>query len=245
MKNFKLIIQYDGTKYKGWQRLSDNDDTIQGKIENVLSRLTNEKIELIGSGRTDAGTHAENQIANFKTVSNLSSFEILDYCYEYLPHDIVVKTVEEVDTNFHSRYNAKSKIYLYKICNKKRHDVFTRKYSYHVKDKLDINKMKEAAEFFIGEHDFKSFTSLKSKKKSTIRKIYSIKFEVIDDNINIFFHGNGFLYNMVRIIVGTLLEVGLGKIPPQDIKKIMEAKDRSLAGPTVPAQGLFLMEVKY
>ncbi|EYE89262.1 hypothetical protein Q428_03030 [Fervidicella metallireducens AeB] len=170
MKNFKLTIQYDGTKYKGWQRLSDNDDTIQGKIENVLSRLTKEEIELIGSGRTDAGTHAENQIANFKTNSKLSSCEILDYCYEYLPHDIVVKSVEDVDPNFHSRYNAKSKIYLYKICNKKRHDVFTRKYSYHVKDKLNINKMKEAAEFFLENMILKALHPLNPRKNQLLGK---------------------------------------------------------------------------
>jgi tRNA pseudouridine38-40 synthase len=245
MRNIKLTIQYDGSKYRGWQRLGDSDQSIQGKLENVLSKMAGENTEIIGAGRTDAGVHAENQTANFKTNSHLTLLEMLDYCYKYLPEDIVVKRVEEMDPLFHSRYNAREKIYKYRICNKRYHDVFDRKYSYHVNGKLDIKIMKEAAKYFIGEHDFTSFTSMKSKKKSAIREVYSIDIIKTESGLDINFRGNGFLYNMVRIITGTLIEIGLGNIPMESIPEIMDKKDRSLAGPTAPAQGLFLMEVIY
>ncbi|PRR75915.1 tRNA pseudouridine synthase A [Clostridium thermopalmarium DSM 5974] len=174
MRNIKLTIQYDGTKYKGWQRLGNENNTIQGKIEKVLGKITGENIELIGSGRTDAGVHAYNQIANFKTNSNISNEKLLEDCYKFLPLDIVIKKAEDVDDRFHARYNALEKIYTYKIYNDSTHDVFKRKYSYHVKEELNIEKMRESAFVFIGKHDFKSFTALKSKKKSTVREIYSI-----------------------------------------------------------------------
>ncbi|MFD3156628.1 tRNA pseudouridine(38-40) synthase TruA [Haloimpatiens sp. FM7330] len=245
MKNIKLTIQYDGTRYKGWQRLGNTDNTIQHKIEKVLSELTTENIEVIASGRTDAGVHAQNQIANFKTNSNISPNDILDYCNKYLPKDIVIKNVCEISDRFHSRYNVKEKVYTYKICNNQIHDVFTRKYSYHIPAKLNLEKMRNAAQFFIGEHDFKSFTALKSKKKSTVRNIYSLDINENSGNVDIIIHGNGFLYKMVRIIVGTLIEVGLGTIDVNELPKIMEIKDRSKAGTTAPSQGLFLTKVIY
>ncbi len=154
-------MQYDGTRYRGWQRLGDSDNTIQGKIEAVLSRMTGEKIELIGSGRTDAGAHAYSQAANFITASRMSPGEMLDYCYRYLPEDIIVKTAEPADERFHARYNAKSKTYLYRIWNAPRHDVFERKYAWHIPEPLDVNPMQQAAAQFIGRHDFQSFTTLK------------------------------------------------------------------------------------
>lgn len=245
MRNLKIIIQYDGSRYKGWQKLGNNTNTLQHKLEKTLSELLREEIELIASGRTDAGVHAENQVANFYTNSNISIEKLLDFCYRSLPQDIVVKKVEEVEESFHSRFNVSQKVYTYKIHNSKIHDVFNGKYTYHVKEKLDIEKMKEAAEFFIGEHDFKSFTALKSKKKSTIRKIYSIDFKISGENIDIIFTGNGFLYKMVRILAATLIEVGLGKFPAADVKRIMNEKNRSLASDTAPAHGLFLTNVIY
>ncbi|MFU0823989.1 tRNA pseudouridine(38-40) synthase TruA [Clostridium sp.] len=245
MRNIKLTIQYDGTKYKGWQKLGNENNTIQGKIEKVLTKITGENIELIGSGRTDAGVHAYNQIANFKTNSNISNEKLLEDCYKFLPLDIVIKNAEDVNDRFHARYNALEKIYTYKIYNDSTHDVFKRKYSYHVKEELNIEKMREAALVFIGRHDFKSFTALKSKKKSTIREIYSIDIIKNNADIDIVFRGNGFLYKMVRILTGTLVDAGLDKITPEDIKNIMEQKDRSIAPPTAPAHGLFLSEVIY
>jgi tRNA pseudouridine38-40 synthase len=245
MRNIKLNIQYDGTKYKGWQKLGDDTNTIQYKIEKVLSELTGEEIDLIASGRTDAGVHARNQIANFKTKSNVTNEEILDYCYRYLPLDIVVQKCENASWDFHSRYNAKKKIYTYKIYNNKFHDIFNRKYSHHVKERLDISKMRDMASLFIGEHDFKSFTALKSKKKSTVREIYSIDFIQNGKDIDIVFVGNGFLYKMIRILVGTLIEAGLNRITKEDVQKIMLEKDRSIAPPTAPSHGLFLTDVIY
>ncbi|KOA20468.1 tRNA pseudouridine synthase A [Clostridium homopropionicum DSM 5847] len=245
MRNIKLTIQYDGSRYKGWQKLGNEDNTIQGKIEKVLRELTGEEIELIASGRTDAGVHAYNQIANFHTNSKILNKEILTYCYKYLPSDIVIKSLQEVANDFHSRYLAKKKIYIYKIYNGTFHDVFSRKYSYHVPEQLNIEIMKKAATIFIGKHDFKSFTALKSKKKSTIREIYSIDIVKKDNDIQIALNGNGFLHKMVRIIVGTLIQAGLEKITIEEIIEIMHKKDRSLASDTAPAHGLFLKEIIY
>lgn len=245
MRNIKLTMQYDGTRYKGWQKQDNTDMTIQGKVEAVLNRMTNEDIEIIGSGRTDAGVHAIGQVANFKTESNFTLKEIKDFLYTYLPDDIVVASVEEVDDRFHSRYNAISKKYMYRIWNDKYHNPFWRKYAVHIQESLNISEMKKAADYLIGEHDFSSFTTLKSKKKSKVREIYSIKIIKNDNQIDIVFHGNGFLYNMVRIIVGTLLEVGLGNIKADKVKEILNKQDRKYAGPTAVAKGLYLLQVEY
>ena len=245
MRNIKIVIEYDGTRYKGWQRLGDSDNTIQHKIEAVLSKMAEENIEIIGSGRTDAGVHATNQVANFRTECTMSDHKMRSYCYEYLPEDIVVKTVEEVDLNFHARYNAKVKKYVYNICNNKAHNVFTRKYDYHVPQSLNIENMRKASEILIGEHDFQSFTTLKTKKKSTIRNIYTINIVNDDGNIEISVQGNGFMKNMVRLIVGTLVEVGLGETSVDEISDILDKKERKYAGHIAPAKGLFLEEVNY
>lgn len=245
MKNIKMTIKYDGSRYKGFQRLQDNDMTIQGKIESVLSKMTEENIEIIGSGRTDMGVHAYGQVANFKTNSEMSIKKMEAYLYEYLPEDIVVTQLEEVEERFHSRYNAKSKVYLYKIYNNKVHDPFLRKHTTHISKRLDLDLMKEASQFLIGEHDFTSFASSKSKKKSNMRTIDSISIQENNNIIEIYVEGDGFLYNMVRIIAGALLEVGLRKKSPQDIKDMLEAKDRTKASDTAPAKGLYLYKVKY
>lgn len=245
MRNIKITTEYDGSRYKGFQRLKDSENTIQGKLESVLSKMADEKIEVIGSGRTDMGVHARNQVANFKTNSNLSIKKINEYLNKYLPEDIVIKNIEEVDDRFHSRYNAKQKVYLYKINNSKNQDVFLRKYSTHIERKLDIDLMKKASEYLVGEHDFTSFASSKSKKKSNVREIYSITINKNKDIIDIFVEGNGFLYNMVRIIVGALIDVGLHKKTPEDIKIMLDERDRSKASDTAPAKGLYLYSVKY
>ena len=245
MRNIKMIIKYDGSRYKGFQRLKDNDMTIQGKIESVLSKMTNEDIEIIGSGRTDMGVHAYGQVANFKTNSIMPLNKIKSYLYEYLPEDIVITSLEEVDERFHSRYNAKSKIYLYKIFNDEIHNPFLRKYTTHIPKKLDLDLMKEGSKYLIGEHDFTSFASSKSKKKSNIRIIKSISIKEENGLIEVYVEGNGFLYNMVRIIIGSLIDVGLRKKSPEDIKIMLDAKDRKKSSDTAPSKGLYLYKVKY
>ncbi|RDY28375.1 tRNA pseudouridine(38-40) synthase TruA [Romboutsia weinsteinii] len=245
MRNIKMVVQYDGSRYKGFQRLKDNDMTIQGKIETVLCKMTDEPIEIIGSGRTDMGVHAYGQVVNFKTLSKDSTSKIQKYLSEYLPEDIVIKSVEEVEDRFHSRYNAKTKIYLYRIDNNKVCNPFTRKHSIHLEKKLDLELMKEASEYLLGEHDFTSFASSKSKKKSNIRTIDSISIQEKNDLVEVYIEGNGFLYNMARIIVGALIDVGHKKITPEDIKTMLENKNRSLSSDTAPAKGLYLYKVKY
>lgn len=245
MRNIKMIVQYDGSNFKGFQKLKDNENTIQGKLESVLSKMTNENIEIIGSGRTDMGVHAYGQVVNFKTNCTLSLNKIHKYLYEYLPQSISIKELEEVDDRFHSRYNAKRKVYLYKIDNNEYPNPFNRKYSCHVAKKLDLAKMRKVAEVLVGEHDFTSFCSSKSKKKSHVREIYSISINEKNGLIEIFVEGNGFLYNMVRIIVGTLIDAGHNKITANQVKTLIELKDRSKSPETAPSKGLFLYRVKY
>lgn len=211
MTNYKMTIAYDGGRYKGWQRLGNGDSSIKGKLENVLTEMAGEEIQIIGCSRTDAGVHAIEQIANVKLNLKMNELEIKDYLNKYLPNDISVLKVEEVPERFHARYNAKEKTYLYKIWNEKHTNPFMRKYSMHVDEKLDVTKMKEAAKHFLGSHDFTAYSNAKSKKKSMVREIYSITIEKEDGFIHIRVKGDGFLYNMVRKIIGTLIEVGLKK----------------------------------
>ncbi len=245
MKNYKIIVQYDGSKYKGWQKLKDSDLSIQQKIETVLSRMSGEEIQVIGCGRTDAGIHAENYVANFHTNSRMSPKLILNHLYEFLPQDIVVKSVEEVDERFHAQHNAKSKTYVYSITKGKFRNVFNRKYSFHSEEKLDLVQMKNAAEYLIGTHDFQSFTSLKEGSKSTIRTINSL--DIIENGmvIEIIINGNDFLLHMARLVVGVLLEVGKNKIEAIDVLKILNEKKRTEAVPLAQPKGLCLRDVKY
>ena len=245
MRNIKMIMKYDGSRYNGFQRLQDSDMTIQGKIEAVLQKMTDEPIEIVGSGRTDRGVHACGQVANFKTNSEMTLKKMKAYLYEYLPEDIVVTSLEEVEERFHSRYNAKSKVYVYKIYNNDVHDPFMRKYTNHIARKLDLNLMKEASKLLVGEHDFTSFASSKSKKKSNVRTIHSIEIQQNNDLIEIYVEGDGFLYNMVRIIAGALIDAGLRRKSIKDIQYMIEAKDRSIASDTAPSKGLHLYKVKY
>ena len=218
MRNLKMLIQYDGSRYKGWQKQKTTDQTIQGKMENILTKMSGEEIQVIGCGRTDAGVHAENY-ANFRINSDMTAMEILEYVNKYLPEDIVVKSMKDASERFHARYNVKSKTYVYKINNNEYRDVFNRRYVHHITEKLNLGDMRKASEFLIGTHDFRSFTNLKSKKKSTLRTINYINIKEDKGNIEIEVNGNGFLMNMVRIITGTLLEVGTGKLEAVDVEK--------------------------
>ena len=240
-----MTIAYDGFKYKGWQKQKDTDLTIQGKIEAVLSKMAGEEIQLVGCGRTDSGVHAENYIANFHTKCALSTDTILDYLYEYLPEDIVIKSIENVAERFHARYNVKSKTYVYKINNTKFRNVFNRKYIYHLAEKLNLTEMRNASEFLIGSHDFQSFANSRNSDKSTTRTINYINIIENDGLVEIEVNGNGFLWNMVRVIAGTLIEVGKGNLKPIDVEKILNEKKRLEAGPLAQAKGLFLRDVQY
>lgn len=245
MRNFKMILQYEGTRYQGWQRQDTTENTIQGKLERLLEKLAGEPVEVQGSGRTDAGVHAYGQVANFKMNTELTPEELKDTINRYLPEDIGVIGLTEVSQRFHSRYNETGKIYRYRVLNSRDPHIFDRRYVYQVPEPLDIAAMKEAAESLIGEHDFQSFTSARKGKKSTVRRIDEILIEPVSDEIRFIFRGNGFLYHMVRIIMGTLLSVGKGELDAKEIQNILRAKDRQKAGPLVPAKGLALMEVFY
>ena len=244
MKNYKITIQYDGTRYNGWQRQGNTKNTIQERFENVLEKMCGKKTEIFSSGRTDAGVHALCQVANFKCEVDMTCDEIMAYLNHYLPEDVKVTSTEEADERFHSRLNAVSKTYEYSIATAKP-DVFIRKYVYTVECAPDVQKMLEASKKLLGTHDFKGFSSLGKTKKSTVRTINSIDVAMDDDIIRITINGNGFLYNMVRIISGTLYEIGTGKLDPSVIDKVFETCTRENAGVTFPAQGLKLVGVYY
>ncbi|NLY44794.1 MAG: tRNA pseudouridine(38-40) synthase TruA [Tissierella sp.] len=245
MRNIRINLAFDGSRYSGWQRLGDDNNTIQGKLEELLSKMTGEKTNVIGCSRTDKGVHARPYVCNFFTESNMTIDEMEEYMNRYLPDDIVAYNLGEVDDRYHSRYNAKSKLYRYTIDNNKYQDVFTRRYTSHVAETLDLRLMQEAASYLIGNQDFAAFTTMKSKKKSTIKTIMDIKITEKDNYIYIDYEGDGFLHNMIRIITGTLIRVGKKELSPKDIKNILEAKDRSIAGPMIEAKGLCLLEVRY
>ncbi len=245
MRNFKVTLQYEGTRYQGWQKQESTDNTIQGKLEALLSRMAGSKVEIQGSGRTDAGVHAAGQVANFHLDTDQSPSQIMDYMNFYLPEDIAVISIEEVPERFHSRLNAKGKTYLYRVINSPVPHIFDRKYAWTVEEKLDVDAMRKAAAFLEGTHDYKAFTSLKKSKKSTVRTVERILIECVDDEIRFTFRGDGFLYHMVRIMMGTLIEVGLHKKKPEEITGIFEKGLRENAGELVPAKGLTLLEVRY
>ena len=245
MRNIKLLIQYEGTRYKGWQSQEHTENTIQGRLTRVLERMTGEEIDLKGSGRTDAGVHAAGQTANFYTETKLSCEEILRYLNTYLPEDIAVLRAEEASPRFHSRLCAVRKTYVYRIWNSCVPNVFERKYVYQVEEPLDVERMREAAGFFLGTHDFRAFCANKRMKKSTVRSLERITIEQSGPELRLSFTGNGFLHHMVRILTGTLLEVGLGKRKPQEMAAILASLSREQAGAMAPAQGLCLLSVEY
>lgn len=245
MNNYRILIQYDGTRYRGWQSLNSTEETIQGKLTAVLSQLAGEEVQVIGSGRTDAGVHARGQVANFHMAGRYTTDEILNYLNRYLPEDIAVSRVEMVDERFHSRYQAKDKTYLYRIHTGSVPEVFERKYVYDYQTPLSAERMRQAAALLVGTHDFKSFCGNKKMKKSTVRTIYDIRIEESDGELRLYYTGDGFLQNMIRILTGTLIEVGDGRREPQDMVQILEALDREKAGYTAPACGLTLVCVSY
>lgn len=245
MRNFKIILQYEGTRYQGWQKQESTENTIQGKMERLLSRIAGRTVEIQASGRTDAGVHAYGQVANFHMDTQLSAAELMNQINQYLPEDIGVISIEEMPERFHSRLNAKGKTYCYRVLNSEIPHVFDRKFVYVYPDRLDVEAMRRAASYLTGTHNFKAFTSAKKSKKSTVRTIDSIEIIPMGEEIRFVFSGNGFLFHMVRILMGTLLEVGIGKRIPEEMTEILNSKKRENAGALVPACGLALMEVRY
>lgn len=245
MYNYKLTIQYDGTRYRGWQVQGNTDQTIQGKVEGVLSRLTGQPVELHGSGRTDAGVHALGQVANVKLPRPFDLSELLRELNRYLPADIGVIAVEPAPERFHARLNARSKTYRYRIWNSEIPNVLERSYLYPLPEPLDVSAMERAAADLVGTHDFRSFCGLKRFKKSTVRTITDITITQHGSEVRLEFTGNGFLMRMVRILAGTLVEVGLGRRAADAMPAVLAAQDRAAAGPALPAQGLALVRVEY
>lgn len=275
MRNFRIILQYEGTRYQGWQKQESTENTIQGKLEQLLSKMAGTKVEVQGSGRTDAGVHAMGQVANFHIDTDKTAQQIMEYMNFYLPEDIAVVAIKEVAERFHSRLNAKGKTYCYRVINSGIPHVFSRRYAHVVERPLDIPAMQRAAEYLLGTHDFKAFTSTKKSKKSTVRTIDRITIERVDSTypagvsgtgtcpagaalltgakngadagaeICFTYTGDGFLYHMVRILTGTLLEVGLHERAPEEIETILKTGRREDAGALAPAKGLTLMEVFY
>ncbi|MBO7357285.1 MAG: tRNA pseudouridine(38-40) synthase TruA [Lachnospiraceae bacterium] len=249
MKNVKLTISYDGTKYLGWEHQPNTDMTIQGKLEGVVNKMVDAKecVEIIGAGRTDAGVHAKAMVCNMFIDTEMSEQEIKDYLNKYLPEDICVNKVSFAAERFHSRYKATGKTYCYTLAYGDEKPVFDRKYVWYLDTKPDINAMKQAAELLMGEHDFASFCSNPKMKKSTVRLVdlIDVKDKEKEKRIYLTFHGTGFLQHMVRILTGTLVEVGLHKRTYESMTELLDARDRKLAGVTAPAQGLCLQKVDY
>lgn len=245
MRNIRMKISYDGTRYQGWQRQKGTSQTIQGKIEDVLTKMTGEPVEIHGSGRTDAGVHAREQVANFKSNTTMTEEEIKEYLNEYLPLDIGVHEVKDVAPRFHSRLNVTGKRYIYRVWNSTEHNVFERKFMYPFVADLDFDKMREAADILMGTHDFQSFCGKKIKKKSTVRTITKLEIKKIGHEVRFLYEGDGFLFHMVRILTGTLLEIGNGEMDVKELPGILESKVRENAGRTAPACGLILDQVFY
>jgi len=245
MRNIKLLIEYDGTNYQGWQ-VQPKGSTIQGTIEEKLAQITGEVVHLIGSGRTDSGVHAFEQVANFKTKSQLDTRSMQKALNSLLPPDIVIQRAEEIEEGFNARRHSKSKVYEYRILNRNLRSVFHRGYVWHIPQKLDLREMKKAAQNLIGERDFSSFRSVGSPTRTAIRKVIRAEWKRGRDGLIRFeIEANGFLKQMVRAMVGTLVEAGKGKMSAEEFQKVLESRDRKKAGPTAPARGLFLKEVKY
>lgn len=244
MRNYKLTIIYDGSRYQGWQRQTTTDNTIQYILEWTLGRLVGYRVQVDGSGRTDAGVHARGQIANVKLQKIYDVDDLKDALNRALPEDIRIVRVEPARNNFHARKSAKGKKYEYYIDCREKPDVFSRKYCYHYPEKLDITAMREAVKYLVGVRDFASFTDNKDAK-DTVRRLLNIKIEKSGEKIRITYYGTGFLYHMARILTGTLIEIGAGERDAKDLPAVLMARDRSKAGFLAPAKGLFLRKVYY
>ncbi|GFR38822.1 tRNA pseudouridine synthase A [Insulibacter thermoxylanivorax] len=245
-RNIRLTVSYDGTDYQGFQAQSHTDQTIQTQLEHAIYRLTGTKTSVIGSGRTDAGVHARGQVVNFYTDSSIPIERWALALNSLLPKDIVVTEAKAVSEDFHARKSARKKTYRYTINNRRFPDVLMRRYQYHVPVPLRLEPMEQALQLLVGEHDFTSFCSAKSTQASHVRTIYEARLAAEEDGVlHIYVTGNGFLYNMVRIIAGTIIEVGLGKRTVEDIRRLLELQDRTKSGITAPPHGLVLWEVFY
>lgn len=245
MKNIRAEIRFDGSRFKGWQKLGQGERTVQGTLERLLGEVLNEEVSVVGCGRTDAGVHGLNYVLNFHTKTGMKVEFLSRQLTEKLPSDIQLIRMLEVDDRFHAQHNVSSKTYLFKIDNRKVPNLFMRRYEVRVDDRLNVTQMKKAAENLVGKHDFQSFTTVKSKKKSTVRTITSIEVEDDRGEMNIRVTGDGFLWNMVRIIVGTLVEVGKGNVTTEEVITILEAKERATAPGKMPPYGLYLEKVEY
>lgn len=243
--NYKITLQYEGTRYDGWQKQGNTENTIQGKLEAILAKMTGYDVEVHGSGRTDAGVHALAQVANFHLEEELEPEQVKEYLNRYLPDDIAVVKAKRAPERFHSRLSAVKKVYTYQIETGVKRDVFTRRLQYGLGRPLDVDAMKQAAALLCGTHDYRSFCGNRKMKKSTVRTVEVIDIKLDGSLVVLTFVGNGFLQNMVRIMTGTLIEVGLGKRKAQSMKEILDALDRQAAGITAPAEGLCLAGVLY
>ena len=245
MRNFKLSLCYDGGRYKGWQKQGNTDNTIQDKLEGLLSRLLAQPVEVAGSGRTDAGVHARLQVCSFRAETALSCEELLSALRQYLPEDIGALALEETEPRFHARLSCREKSYVYRIWNSAEPQVFERNYCWILPEALDVAAMEEAAALLGGEHDFSAFCANKHLKKSAVRNLHSVTITREGPELRLRFTGDGFLYHMVRILTGTLVEVGLHQREAGEMPAILASRDRSRAGLTAPAKGLILWEVRY
>ncbi|MBR6114442.1 MAG: tRNA pseudouridine(38-40) synthase TruA [Oscillospiraceae bacterium] len=245
MRNFKLTLAYDGTRYRGWQRQGNTADTVQGKLETLLARLLGRNVEVHGSGRTDAGVHARGQVASFRADTGLSCDELLSALRQYLPADIGALELTEAPERFHARLSAKEKTYLYRVWNSDAPCVFERKYVYVFPRPLDLEAMRSAAAALCGRHDFAAFSTGKKQGRASTRTLRSVTVERLDGEVRLTYTADGFLYNMARIMTGTLLEIGAGDRPAEDIGRIFASMDRTQAGFTAPPQGLCLLNVRY
>ena len=245
MRYFCLELSYDGTRWRGWQKQGNTAQTIQGKLETLLSRLLDQTVETAASGRTDAGVHALGQTVTFRADTAMSTAELLAALREYLPEDIGALSLRETDPRFHARLSAREKVYTYRVWNSETPCVFERKYVYRFPDPLDLDAMRDAASRLCGRHDFSAFSTGKKTGRAATRTLREIRVERIGEEVRLTFTGDGFLYNMVRILTGTLLEVGRGDRTPESVEEILRGRDRTKAGFTAPAHGLFLWEVRY
>lgn len=244
-RNFRLTLCYDGTRYRGWQRQGNTDNTIQAKLEGLLSRVLGQEVELAASGRTDAGVHARRQVCSFRASTDYDANFMLTELRKFLPEDIGAVELTEAAPRFHARLNCREKTYVYRVWNSAGPNVFERRYLYFYPAPLDLDAMRRAGESLLGEHDFSAFCSAKHMKKSAVRELKSIGIERLGGEVRLTYTGSGFLYNMVRILTGTLLEVGSGQRSAGSVQAALQSLDREKAGFTAPAQGLILWDVRY
>lgn len=244
LKNYRLTLCYDGSRYKGWQKQGNTDNTIQAKLEGILSRMLEQEVAVHGSGRTDAGVHARAQVCSFRSQTPLDCDVMLTRLRDFLPEDIGAVSLEEADGRFHARLSCREKTYVYRIWNSDAPNVFERKYMYRCTGRLDLEAMEKAASLLLGQHDFTAFSTHRGNK-SAVRELREIRLESLGSELRLSFTGDGFLYNMVRILTGTLIEVGRHEKKPEDIPGIFISGKREKAGFTAPAQGLILWDVKY